>query len=68
MDGGTLDGARNAAPEETHVYVEGHGFYNHGTTTLFYVHVVNLEAGSCLLRTPEKALEKEDKEKKGVTM
>ena len=64
MDDGTSDGARNAALEETHVYVEGHGFYNYGTTTIFYVHIVNLEAGSCLLRTPEKALAKEDKEKK----
>ena len=55
MDGGTSDGARNVAPEENHVYVEGHGFYNYGTTTIFYVHIVNLEAGFCLLMTPEKA-------------
>ena len=43
--------------------VSAHGFWKRGTTAMFDIRIVNLDAGSYLNMTPEKALAKADKEK-----
>ena len=37
-----------------------------GVTMMFDIRIVDLDAGSCLRMTPEKALERADKEKKDL--
>ena len=53
-------------PEESRADVSAHGFWKPGTTAMFDIRIVNLDAGSYLHRTPEKALAKADKEKKDL--
>ena len=47
-------------------YVSAHGFWKRGTTTIFDIRIVNLDAGSLLSMTPEKDLAKAEKKKKDV--
>ena len=51
-------------PAESRADVSAHGFWKQGTTTMFDIRIVNLDAGSYLRMTPEKALAKAEKEKK----
>ena len=44
--------------------MRAHGFWKRGTTAMFNIRIVNLDAGSYLSITPEKALAKAEKEKK----
>ena len=52
-------------PAESMADVRTHGFWTWGTTEMFGIIIVNLDAGSFLRMTPKKALEKTDKDKKG---
>ena len=45
-------------PTESRADVSAHGFWKRGTTTMFYIRIVNLDAGSYLHMTPEKDLAK----------
>ena len=58
MGGGTR------ALKDTRDDVGAHGFWKQGTTYLFDIIIVNLDAGSYLPITPEKALAKLEKKKK----
>ena len=51
-------------PAESRSDVSAHGFWKRGTTAMFNIRIVNLDAGSYLRMTPEKALAKASKEKK----
>ena len=51
-------------PAESRADVSAHGFWKRGTIAMFDIRIVNLDAGSCLRMTPEKALAKAEKEKK----
>ena len=51
-------------PAEPRAEVSAHGFWKRGTTAIFYIRIVNLDAGSYLRMTPEKALAKAEKENK----
>ena len=64
--GGKTSGnsAKDAASEERQADVRYHRFWKRGTTTIFEVQIFNLDAGSYLCMTPEKALAKAEKEKK----
>ena len=61
-------------PAELRADVSAHGFWKRGTTAMFDIRVVNLDAGSYLRMTPEKtlakalakALSKAEKEKKDL--
>ena len=53
-------------PAESHAHVNAHGFWKQGTTAMFDIQTVNLDAGSYLRMTPEKALAKPEKEKMDV--
>ena len=53
-------------PAELRVDVSAHGFWKRGTNTMFDIRIVNLDAGSYLRMTPEKALAKAEKEKKDL--
>ena len=53
-------------PAESSSDVSAHGFWKQGTTTMFDIQIANLNAGSYLHMTPEKALEKAEKEKKDL--
>ena len=53
-------------PAESRTDVSAHGFWKRGTTTMFDIIIVNLDAGSYLRMTPEKALAKTKKEKKDL--
>ena len=53
-------------PAESRADVSAHGFWKQGTTAMFYIRIVNLDAGSYLPMTPEKALENSEKEKKDL--
>ena len=53
-------------PAESRADVNGHGFWKQGTTAMFDIRIVNLDAGSYLRITTEKALAKADKEKKNL--
>ena len=53
-------------PAESREDVSAHGFWKRGTTTMFDIRIVNLDAGSYLHMTPEKALAKSEKEKKDL--
>ena len=45
-------------PAESRADVSAHGFWKGGTTVMFDIRIVNLNAGSYLCMTPEKALAK----------
>ena len=51
---------------ESRVDVSAHGFWKQGTTTIFEIRTVNLNAGSYLRMMPEKAIVNTDKEKKDL--
>ena len=51
-------------PEESRSDVGAHSFWKKGTTVMFDIRIVNLNTGSYLRRTPEKALAKVEKENK----
>ena len=55
-----------AVPTESSSYVSAHGFWKQGTTVVFDIRIVNLDAGSYLCTAPEKSLENEYKDKKGL--
>ena len=44
--------------------ISTHGFWKRETTVMFEIRIVNLDVGSYLCMTPEKALAKAEKEKK----
>ena len=46
--------------------VIAHGFWKRGTTTMFDIRIVKIDAGSYLRTTPEKYLAKAEKEKKDL--
>ena len=48
-------------PAESRSDVSAHGFWKRGTTAMFDIRIVNVDAGSYLRMTPEKALAKSDK-------
>ena len=53
-------------PAESRVDVSAHSFWKWGTTAMFDIRIVNLDAGSYLRMTPEKALAKAKKQKKDL--
>ena len=53
-------------PIESRADVSAHGFWKWKTTAMFDIRIVNLNAGSYLRMTPEKALAKAEKEKKDL--
>ena len=53
-------------PAESRADVISHSFWKRGTTAIFVIQIVNLYAGSYLCMMPEKALEKGEKEMKGL--
>ena len=72
--GWTVNGATRLAgqrgqvvvPAESRADVYAHGFWKRGTTAMFDIRIVNLDAGSYLRMTPEKALAKTEKEKNNL--
>ena len=55
-------------PAESRADVSTHGFWKWGTTIMFDIRIVNLDTGSYLRMTPEKALAKAEKEKKDLRL
>ena len=55
-----------AVAAESREDVSAHDFWKRGTTTMFDIIIVNLDAGSYLRMMPEKALAKADKENKDL--
>ena len=53
-------------PAESRAGVSAHSLWKRGTSVMFDIRIVNLDAGSYLLMTPEKALAKAEKEKKDL--
>ena len=53
-------------PAESRVDVSANVFWKRGTIAMFDFRIVNLDAGSYLLMTPEKALAEVEKEKKDL--
>ena len=53
-------------PVESRADVSAHGFWKRGTTFMFDIRIFNLDTGSYLRMTPEKALAKAEKEKKDL--
>ena len=53
-------------PAESRADVSAHGFWKRGTTVMFDIIIVNLDAGSYLSMTPEKGLAKAEKENKDL--
>ena len=53
-------------PAESRIDVSAHSFWKRGTTTMFDIIIVNLDAESYLRMTPEKALAEAEKEKKDL--
>ena len=51
-------------PADSKADVSSHGFWEQGTTAMFDIRIVNLNASSYLRMTPVKALAKAEKEKK----
>ena len=67
QEGGEADGGTDrlvgqlvqvVVPAESREDVSAHGFWKRGTTAMFNIIIVNLDAGSYLCMTPEKALAK----------
>ena len=62
----TVDGAARLVgppgqveiPANSRADISSHGFWKRGTTAMFDIQIVNLNAGSYLCMTPEKALTK----------
>ena len=48
-------------PEELRADVSTHGFWKLGTTAMFNIQIINLDAGSYLHMKPENALTNADK-------
>ena len=55
-------------PAETRADISAHGFWKWGTTTMFEIRIINLDAGSYLSMNPEKTLAKADKENKDLKL
>ena len=55
------NGVQGAAPEETRANVGAHRLCRQVTTALFDIRIVNLDKGSYLHMTPDKALLKAEK-------
>ena len=53
-------------PAELRADVSAHGFWKRGTTTIFDIRIVNLDAGSYLCMTSENALSKGGEGKEGL--
>ena len=53
-------------PAESRADISANGFWKRGTTSMFNIRIVNLDAGSYLCMNPEKALAKAEKEKKDL--
>ena len=53
-------------PSESRVDVSAHRLWKRGTTAMFGIRIYNLDAGSYLHMTLEKALAKSEKEKKDL--
>ena len=53
-------------PVESRADVSSHGFWKRWTTVMFDIRIINLDVGSYLRMTPEKALAKAEKEKKDL--
>ena len=53
-------------PTESRADVRSHGFWKWGTTAMFDIQIVNLDAGSYLRMIPKKALAKAKKENKDL--
>ena len=51
-------------PAKSRAYVSAYGFWKRGTTTMFGIIIVNLDAGSYLRMTPEQSLAKVEKDNK----
>ena len=71
-EGGEADGGTDrivgqpgqvVVPAELRADVRAHSFWKRGTTAMFDIRIFNLDAGSYLRMTPEKALAKVEKEK-----
>ena len=54
-------------PAESRADLSAHGFWKQGTTAMFNIRIVNLDAGSYLRMTPEKALTKAEKKRSNCT-
>ena len=48
-------------PAESRADISAHGLWKRGTTAMFYIRIVSLNAGSYLRMTPEEALAKAEK-------
>ena len=75
QEGGEADGGTDrlvgqpgqvVVPAESKADISAHGFWKQGTTAMFDIRIVNLDAGSYLRMTPEKVLTKAEKEKKDL--
>ena len=55
-------------PADWRADVSAHSFWKRGTTAMFNIIIVNLDAGSYLRMTPEKALEEAEKENKYLVL
>ena len=55
-------------PVESRADVSAHGFWKWGTTSMFDIRIVNLNACSYLRMTPGKSLAKAEKEKKYLNL
>ena len=55
-----------AVPTESMAYINAHGVWKWGTTTMFNIRNVSLDTGSYLYMTQEKDLAKADKDKKDL--
>ena len=55
-----------SVPAKSRADVSAHGFWKRGTTAMFDIIIVNLDAVSYLRMTPEKALAKVEKDKKDL--
>ena len=53
-------------PGQSRADISEHSFWNRGTIAMFDIIIVNLDPGSYLLMTPQKALTKMDKDKKDL--
>ena len=48
-------------PAESRADISAHGLWKRGTTAMFDIRIVNLDAGSYLCMTPETAIAKAEK-------
>ena len=55
-------------PAESRADISAHSFWKRGTTAMFDIRIVNLDAGSYLRMTSEKSLAKTEKEKKDLCL